>query len=164
MAAAAAHCSPAPLTEPAAPPRPPPHSPQLHRPKRFRALPGRIAGYPCSRTAARSGQNGRATGWSTVSEITTETITHLADLARIALTPAEIETLTGELGAIVDSVAKVSEVATADVVATSHPIPLGNVFRNDVPGVTLTTEQALAGAPEHDGSRFKVSAILGEEQ
>ena len=99
-----------------------------------------------------------------MSEITTETITHLANLARIALTPEEIEKLTGELGAIVDSVAKVSEVATPDVVATSHPIPLVNIFRPDVPGVTLTTEQALAGAPEHDGSRFKVSAILGEEQ
>jgi aspartyl-tRNA(Asn)/glutamyl-tRNA(Gln) amidotransferase subunit C len=102
--------------------------------------------------------------WSTVSEITTETITHLANLARIALTPDEIEKLTGELGAIVDSVAKVSEVATPDVPATSHPIPLTNVFRPDVAGETLTTEQALAGAPEHDGSRFKVSAILGEEQ
>ena len=91
-------------------------------------------------------------------------MTHLANLARIALTDEEIQALTGELGAIVDSVAKVSEVATPDVAATSHPIPLVNVFRNDVPGVTLTTEQALSGAPEHDGSRFVVSAILGEEQ
>jgi aspartyl-tRNA(Asn)/glutamyl-tRNA(Gln) amidotransferase subunit C len=99
-----------------------------------------------------------------MSEITTETIAHLANLARIALTPEEIEKLSGELGAIVDSVAKVSEVATPDVPATSHPIPLSNVYRPDVAGVTLTTEQALAGAPEHDGSRFKVSAILGEEQ
>jgi aspartyl-tRNA(Asn)/glutamyl-tRNA(Gln) amidotransferase subunit C len=99
-----------------------------------------------------------------MSEITTETIAHLANLSRIALTPEEIEKLSGELGAIVDSVAKVSEVATPDVPATSHPIPLSNVYRNDVPGETLTTEQALAGAPEHDGSRFKVSAILGEEQ
>jgi len=99
-----------------------------------------------------------------VSEITPQTVKHLAGLARIALTPEEIETLTGELGAIVDSVAKVSEVATPDVPATSHPIPLVNVFRPDVPGVTLTTEEALAGAPEHDGSRFVVSAILGEEQ
>src|ERR1700712_2001288 len=96
--------------------------------------------------------------------ITTDVVTHLAELAPIALTPAEIETLVGELGAIVDSVAKVSEVATPDVPATSHPIPLVNVFRDDVPGETLTTEQALSGAPEHDGSRFKVSAILGEEQ
>ena len=99
-----------------------------------------------------------------MSEITTETIAHLANLARIALSPEEIEKLTGELGAIVDNVAKVSEVATPDVPATSHPIPLSNVFRPDVPGVTLTTQQALAGAPEHDGVRFKVSAILGEEQ
>jgi aspartyl-tRNA(Asn)/glutamyl-tRNA(Gln) amidotransferase subunit C len=99
-----------------------------------------------------------------MSEITPEVVAHLGNLARIALTPAEIESLTGELGAIVDSVAKVSEVATPDVPATSHPIPLSNVFRDDVIGETLTTEQALAGAPEHDGARFKVSAILGEEQ
>jgi aspartyl-tRNA(Asn)/glutamyl-tRNA(Gln) amidotransferase subunit C len=99
-----------------------------------------------------------------MSEITPEVVAHLGNLARIALTPAEIESLTGELGAIVDSVAKVSEVATPDVPATSHPIPLTNVFRDDVIGQTLTTEQALAGAPEHDGARFKVSAILGEEQ
>ena len=99
-----------------------------------------------------------------MSEITPDVVAHLANLARIALTPEEIEKLTGELGAIVDSVAKVSEVATPDVVATSHPIRLVNVFRDDVPGETLTTAQALAGAPEHDGSRFQVSAILGEEQ
>ncbi len=99
-----------------------------------------------------------------MSEITPDVVAHLANLARIALTEEEIATLTGELGAIVDSVAKVREVATPEVPATSHPIPLANVFRDDVPGVTLTTEQALAGAPEHDGSRFQVSAILGEEQ
>ncbi|MDP3209885.1 MAG: Asp-tRNA(Asn)/Glu-tRNA(Gln) amidotransferase subunit GatC [Rhodoglobus sp.] len=99
-----------------------------------------------------------------MSEITPDVVAHLANLARIALTDEEVQSLTGELDAIVDAVAKVSEVATADVPATSHPIPLVNVYRDDVPGVTLTTEQALAGAPEHDGSRFKVSAILGEEQ
>jgi aspartyl-tRNA(Asn)/glutamyl-tRNA(Gln) amidotransferase subunit C len=99
-----------------------------------------------------------------MSEITPEQVAHLASLARISLTDAEIEQLTGELGAIVDSVAKVQEVATADVPATSHPIPLVGGMRPDVPGVTLTTAQALAGAPDHDGSRFRVTAILGEEQ
>jgi aspartyl-tRNA(Asn)/glutamyl-tRNA(Gln) amidotransferase subunit C len=91
-------------------------------------------------------------------------VTHLAGLARIALTPDEIEKLTGELGIILESIATVSEVATPDVPATSHPIPLANVFRPDVVGETLTAEQALSGAPERDGDRFKVSAILGEEQ
>ena len=99
-----------------------------------------------------------------MSEITPEVVTHLANLARIALTDEEVARLTGELSTIVDSVAKVSEVATPDVVATSHPIPLGTVMRADVPGETLTAEQALSGAPERDGDRFKVSAILGEEQ
>jgi len=99
-----------------------------------------------------------------MSEITPEVVTHLASLARIALTDDEIARLTGELATIVDSVAKVSEVATPDVVATSHPIPLGTVMRADVPGETLTADQALSGAPERDGDRFKVSAILGEEQ
>jgi aspartyl-tRNA(Asn)/glutamyl-tRNA(Gln) amidotransferase subunit C len=38
------------------------------------------------------------------------------------------------------------------------------VYRQDVPGVTLTNAEALAGAPDHDGTRFRVTAILGEEQ
>ncbi|MWV50119.1 Asp-tRNA(Asn)/Glu-tRNA(Gln) amidotransferase subunit GatC [Rathayibacter sp. VKM Ac-2803] len=99
-----------------------------------------------------------------MSEITADTVAHLAQLARIDLTPEEIQTMTRELGTIVDSVRAVQAVATPDVPATSHPIPLQNVFRPDVVGETLTREQALSGAPEHDGSRFQVSAILGEEQ
>lgn len=99
-----------------------------------------------------------------IAQLTTDQVAHLANLARIALSAEEIDKLTGELGVIIDSVARVNEVATSDVPATSHPIPLTNVFRPDVPGVTLTTEQALSGAPDHDGSRFRVSAILGEEQ
>ena len=91
-------------------------------------------------------------------------VAHLANLARIALTPEEISSLTTELDQIVDSIAKVQEVATPDVPATSHPVPLSNVFRPDVVGQTLTIEQALQNAPEHAENRFKVSAILGEEQ
>jgi len=99
-----------------------------------------------------------------MSHITPEQVRHLATLARIALAEDEVNRLTGELGAIVSAVEKVGEVATPDVEPTSHPIPLGNVFRPDVVGDTLSTEQAMAGAPDHDGSRFRVTAILGEEQ
>jgi len=99
-----------------------------------------------------------------MSQITPDQVRHLASLARIALTDEEVNRLTGELGAIVSAVEKVGEVATPDVEPTSHPIPLGNVFRPDVVGDTLTTEQAMTGAPDHDGSRFRVTAILGEEQ
>ncbi|WP_157156519.1 MULTISPECIES: Asp-tRNA(Asn)/Glu-tRNA(Gln) amidotransferase subunit GatC [unclassified Diaminobutyricimonas] len=99
-----------------------------------------------------------------MSDITTDQVAHLANLARIDLTHEEITKLTAELVQIVHAVETVTEVATPDVPATSHPVALQNVFRPDVVGETLTTEQALSGAPEHDGSRFTVSAILGEEQ
>lgn len=89
---------------------------------------------------------------------------HLGVLARIAFSDDEVERLTGQLSAIVDNIAKVSEVATPDVPATSHPIPLENVFRPDVVGDMLTVEQVLQNAPDATDDRFKVTAILGEEQ
>jgi len=101
---------------------------------------------------------------SKTASLTPEVVRHLAGLARIALTEDEIVKLTGELGIILASIDKVSEVATPDIPGTSHPIPLSNVYRADVPGPTLTTVEALAGAPDHDGTRFRVTAILGEEQ
>ena len=100
-----------------------------------------------------------------MSEISAEQVAHLANLARIALTDEEIGHLTTELAQIMQAVEKVSEVATPDVPPTSHPIPMQNVFRDDVVGDNvLTVEQALSGAPEAADSRFVVSAILGEEQ
>ena len=97
-------------------------------------------------------------------EITVQAVEHLADLARIALTPEEITTLSRELDSILHNIAKVSEVAGDDVPATSHPIPINNVTRPDEIADVLTLEQALANAPEATDSMFRVSSILGEEQ
>ncbi len=89
---------------------------------------------------------------------------HLGVLARIQLSDEEVERLTGQLDTIVDNIAKVSEVATPEVSATSHPIPLENVFRPDEVGEQLTLAQVLQNAPDAADGRFRVTAILGEEQ
>jgi aspartyl-tRNA(Asn)/glutamyl-tRNA(Gln) amidotransferase subunit C len=99
-----------------------------------------------------------------VSEITPDLVRHLGVLARIQLSDEEVERLTGQLDVIVDNIAKVSEVATPDVAATSHPIPLQNVFRPDEVGDLLTPAQVLQNAPDAADGRFRVTAILGEEQ
>lgn len=99
-----------------------------------------------------------------MSEITPDLVRHLGVLARIQLSNEEVETLTGQLDQIVDNIAKVSRVATDDVVATSHPIPLENIFRVDEPADMLTPEQVLQNAPDAAHGRFRVTAILGEEQ
>jgi aspartyl-tRNA(Asn)/glutamyl-tRNA(Gln) amidotransferase subunit C len=98
-------------------------------------------------------------------EIDATQVRHLANLARIDLSEEEVASLTVELGQIVESVAKVSEVAGPNVPATSHPLPLQNVFRDDVVNekTTLTVEQALSGAPDREGDRFKVPPILDED-
>jgi aspartyl-tRNA(Asn)/glutamyl-tRNA(Gln) amidotransferase subunit C len=96
-------------------------------------------------------------------EISAEQVAYLANLARIDLSPEEIESLTSDLGQIVEAVAKVQEVAGPDVPATSHPLPLTNVFRPDEVRPSLTVEQALSGAPDREGDRFRVASILDEE-
>jgi len=97
-----------------------------------------------------------------MSDITRETVAHLAELAHIEMTDAELEALASELGVIVESVASVSNAISDDIPATSHPIPLKNVFREDVVGETLTAEEALSGAPDEVDGKFKVPAILEE--
>ncbi len=96
--------------------------------------------------------------------ITREEVRHLADLARIDLDDAELDHLAPQLSVILESVASISGVAGDDVPPTSHPIPLTNVFRDDVVTPGLTAEQALAGAPETEQQRFSVPRILGDEQ
>ena len=96
--------------------------------------------------------------------LTREQVAHLADLARIDLSDAELDHLAPQLAVILDSIASISEVAAGDVPPTSHPLPLTNVFREDVVTPGLTADEALSGAPEQLGQRFKVPRILGDEQ
>lgn len=98
-----------------------------------------------------------------MSTFTTAEVARVAALARIDLTPDELERLTGELEVIASAVASVSEVATDDVPATSHPIPLTNVMRPDVISDVLSREAVLAAAPQTEEGRFAVPQILGEE-
>lgn len=90
-------------------------------------------------------------------------VAHLAHLARIDIPESALGHYAEQLGVILEAVAKVGEVASADVPATSHPMPLINVFRDDVPRPSLTQQQALSGAPAVEDGRFRVPRILDEE-
>ncbi|MEJ5866401.1 Asp-tRNA(Asn)/Glu-tRNA(Gln) amidotransferase subunit GatC [Pseudokineococcus sp. 5B2Z-1] len=90
-------------------------------------------------------------------------VARLAALARIDLEPAELERLAGELDAVVAAVASVSSVVSDDVPATSHPLPLVDVYREDVVEPSLPAEDVLAGAPAAQDGRFLVPQILEED-
>lgn len=98
-----------------------------------------------------------------MSGISQDDVAHLANLARIDIPTNELGHYAKQLDAILNAVAQVSSLDTANVAAMSHPVPMTNVFREDIPGVSLTAEQALLGAPAVEDERFRVPRILDEE-
>ena len=98
-----------------------------------------------------------------MSDVTPDLVRHLANLARIELDESEVVRFTEQLGVILDSVAKISSAIDENTPSTSHPIPLANVFREDVIEPSLSQEEALSGAPDQGQGRFRVAAILDEE-
>src|SRR5919112_1826741 len=73
-------------------------------------------------------------------------VSHLADLARIELSDAELDHLAPQLSVILESIASIQGVAGDDVPPTSHALPLTNVYRDDVVRPGLTAEEELAAA------------------
>jgi aspartyl-tRNA(Asn)/glutamyl-tRNA(Gln) amidotransferase subunit C len=95
--------------------------------------------------------------------ISREEVAHLAHLSRLAVTEQELDRFAGQLDVILQSVARVGEVAADNIPPTSHAVPLTNVYRDDEPQPCLTQEEALSGAPDAFEGRFRVPRILDEE-
>jgi len=85
-----------------------------------------------------------------------EQVLHVARLARLRLTEAEIEAMTGELSSVLEHIEKIGELQLDDVAPTSHVVELENVLRPDEPRPSLPREKALAEAPDSDGVGFRV--------
>jgi len=96
------------------------------------------------------------------SRITRADVEHVAQLARLGLTEKEIETLTGELGVILEYAAEVSALEIEDVPPTAHPLPLVNVLRADGVRPVLDREEVLEQAPAAEDGRFRVPRIMGQ--
>ena len=98
-----------------------------------------------------------------MSALSRDDVAHLAGLARIDLSDAELEKMVGELTVILDAVAKVQEAGVEDIPPMSHPMPLTNVTRPDEVRPSLGADAALAGAPAAELQRFSVPRILAED-
>ena len=88
-------------------------------------------------------------------------VEHVAHLARLGLTEAELARLEGELNHILDQYAILAELPTDDIPPTAQTIELENILREDVARESLPPEAVLANAAERDGDFIVVPAILG---
>jgi aspartyl-tRNA(Asn)/glutamyl-tRNA(Gln) amidotransferase subunit C len=99
-----------------------------------------------------------------VSQISRDEVAHLARLARLALTDAELDSFAAQLDAILGYVSQIQSVDVSGVEPTDNPLKDVNVMRPDVVEPSLPRDQVLAGAPEAIDGRFAVPRILGEPE
>ena len=96
--------------------------------------------------------------------LTREQVQHIAELARLKLTDAEIAKMTDQLSAILDYAARLNELDTDAISPTASVVPLSNVMREDAVQDSLPRQAVLANAPDKDDKSefFRVKAILKE--
>jgi aspartyl-tRNA(Asn)/glutamyl-tRNA(Gln) amidotransferase subunit C len=95
--------------------------------------------------------------------ITRDDVAHVARLARLHLTDAELDLFTDQLGAVLEHAADVEALDAEGVPPTAHPYPLVDVFREDVVQPSIDRDEVLGAAPAVENNQFRVPPILGEE-
>lgn len=93
-------------------------------------------------------------------EISRELIEHVANLARLELDGAEVDSFTRQIGGIISYVDKLNSLDTSEVEPTSHALHSSNVFREDLPAGSLPRDEVLANAPESTGEFYRVPRII----
>jgi aspartyl-tRNA(Asn)/glutamyl-tRNA(Gln) amidotransferase subunit C len=93
--------------------------------------------------------------------ITKAEILKIAALARLELTPEEVERLTADLARILTYVDQIKQVNTEGIVPRSQFIRAENVFRDDMVKPSLPKDAVLANAPDRDEDYFRVPKVIG---
>ncbi len=93
-------------------------------------------------------------------KISREEVEHVAALARLRLSPEQVERLTGQLNHILAAMDKLRELDTTGVPPTSHALELTGAMRKDQVRPSMAREQALANAPASDGQSFVVPRVI----
>ena len=92
--------------------------------------------------------------------ISREDVEHVARLARLALSEAEVERMREQLSGILAYIDALRALDTAGVEPTSHAVPMVNVMRDDENRPCLPQDEALANAPERSDAFFRVPRII----
>jgi aspartyl-tRNA(Asn)/glutamyl-tRNA(Gln) amidotransferase subunit C len=95
--------------------------------------------------------------------ITAADVAKVARLARLDVTPEQIDRMTSQLDGMLEHFADIDALDLSDVIPMTQPYPLVNVFRPDVVRPGLDRAEVLAAAPATEDGRFRVPPIIGLE-
>ncbi len=93
-------------------------------------------------------------------KLSREMVQHIALLARLGLSEAELERFMEQLSNILENFETLQQVDTTNVEPTAQSIALENVLRDDETLPSLPAEEVLANAPSQEEGHFKVRAVL----
>lgn len=96
--------------------------------------------------------------------MTLDEVRKVAKLARLDMSDADLAKMQQQLSAILDYVGQLGELNTDGVEPLAHPLPVANVFREDVIGPCLTPDEALANAPNRLADFFGVPAVFDTDE
>jgi len=93
--------------------------------------------------------------------ISRDEVLHIATLANLEFSEAELGRITQQLGSILAYVAQLEALDTSSVEPTSHVESGAHALREDALAPSIPREEALANAPEPDRGLFKVPRVIG---
>ncbi len=93
-------------------------------------------------------------------KLTLEQVRHVANLARLDLSAAEVETYQRQLSVILEAVEQLSEVDTSGVEPTSHVMPGSSHLRADEAIAESGTQKALSNAPQVSGTSYVIPKVI----
>lgn len=93
-------------------------------------------------------------------KISQDEVAKVAKLARLDLSAAELQAVTGQMDAVLGYVGKLNELDTAGILPTAHAVPMSNAFRADTVRPSLNQEAALLNAPDRREDTFRVPKVI----
>ena len=97
----------------------------------------------------------------TDSSLTTETVEHVADLARITLSKEEVSDAIQDLSSILGHIDLIRSIDTSGVEPLDHPTELLDRNREDEVSEPLSQQQVLSNAPAVRDVYLDVPKVLG---
>ena len=95
--------------------------------------------------------------------LTREQVRHVAELAKLKLTPSEIDLFQKQLSAVLDDVARLDELDTDQIPPTAAVLPLTNVLRADERRDSWPHDEMLANAPAQEDGYVQVKVVLEQK-
>jgi aspartyl-tRNA(Asn)/glutamyl-tRNA(Gln) amidotransferase subunit C len=93
-------------------------------------------------------------------KLTREEVLHIAALAKVGVSEADLETFSQQLSNILENFSVLQKIDTTGIAPSTQSISIQNVIHNDEVQPSLLAQDVLANAPQRESDLFKIKIVL----